>query len=137
MNWKFWTWRRREDENMETLLGWIRELQDALDEERKKGDEVAQIMERMRQPVGEIEKAQAKLREGLGAVSETHPTWQAITLFIEWQRREAHADTMAPFTSDREAWIAIGREQGIERLQLSLVRAFVQNRNAEGQGRQN
>jgi hypothetical protein len=126
MNWKFWTWgwELRDAERRVNMLT------DALESMYARENELARpisdMIEKCQQPIGKAEEVQRKLTEGLGALSETHPSWEAVKLFIEWQRRGAHVETLAPFTSDREAWVAIGREQGIERVQLALVRAFVE-----------
>lgn len=94
--------------------------------------EVGAMLDKWQRPVGEQREAAAKLQEGLRALSETHPSWVAVMLFIEMQRRFAHVDTAAPFTSDREAWIAIGREQGIERVQMGLVKALIEAKKSKG-----
>lgn len=94
--------------------------------------QVNAMLDKWQRPIGEQREAAAKLQEGLGALSETHPSWVAVMLFIEMQRRFAHVDTAAPFTSDREAWIAIGREQGIERVQMGLVRALIEAKKSKG-----
>jgi hypothetical protein len=138
MNWKLWTW-----------LGQVRSLRAELEEADRKLEtyrtgwlkssaaqaemriESAKIIEKCQQPLGKVEEVERKLKEGLGAMSEGHPTWEAVKLFMEWQRRGAHVETLAPFTSDREAWIAIGRAQGIERAQLALVRTFIEARKGK------
>ena len=148
MNWKFWTWQpasvawamldertheclRLQKENA-ALAEAVLALRVELGANRSAMPEVNAMLDKWQRPVGEQREAAAKLQEGLGALSETHPSWVAVMLFIEMQRRFAHVDTAAPFTSDREAWIAIGREQGIERVQMGLVKALIEAKKGKG-----
>ena len=135
MNWKFWTWGaevqalREEKKTLSQALWSVCAERDAL---RNTQHEANAMLDKWQRPVGEQREAAAKLQEGLGALSETHPSWVAVMLFIEMERRFAHVACAAPFTSDREAWIAIGREQGIERVQMGLVKALIEAKKSKG-----
>lgn len=95
---------------------------------RTEARKLRMLMEKEQTPIGEAHKATLKIKEGLGGLSEENPSWQAVRLFIEWQRRYAHVEAAAPFAHDREAWLALGRERGIEDLQARLLALWVESR---------
>ncbi len=63
-----------------------------------------------------------RIKSDLGGMTPASPPWQAISLVIEWERRMAHAEVhLGRFATDREFWVALGQERGIEQLQLRLL----------------